>query len=1650
MPDSVWGEFDAPAAPTSPEPAGSASVWGELLHSNEVAPAEYAGRSHRAGLAAGRSPEEHAKLLKDRGFADESVKRLTQNYKLDYETQNLGRFEGGKETIAGSLVQQAKEHFVPFRSWFVDPQKEEADAAQRFQQGNANDDDIKTLAVARRRNEDRERLHSTFAGELVSALRDAPAIFGEYAAGAGLLKGAGILQAERVSRLGAIASGAGRTALLTAAMPSQYMDLARQKNLEAGRPADSWKGLPPAGLHAFAHLVVLGSVFRSAGGIRAGLLPGAVDALKVGGKGAMELALADEATRFADLFVPEAYKISSGQGVFEKLMNGDVSGASRKYALDSLTLAAFAGLHRMADGLSPAESAEVAKGGALVLAKDGPQVTELLKRQARLDDPENANRLFMYFYLRQQGVPADAAYQRAYGTARGAGVAGKPALGEAPRQLAALRVEPQPGEVPEPPGPKPPADVSTAVRPPTVPQATPSPELTTTPAAPEIVAPAKAGASEKPTVTGPERYYRVPGSKGPPDNVDAVISELVGGQFAGKWFSRTREGNAGYHVEGRAQLEFRDDRLGGEGDKVERGEKDVLIGATAPMYLHPALSAIRFKGRSDSPQFEKLSRLMESVNEERVKAGLDLVTVEATQPATLRVDNPAVKPLVKFLAPEQVGEIDPAKAGKWLARGLLKTPGVNPTDAAALVSVVKGETSREAAGKQDVSHQTIIDRAERAFQAAKEHWGKPLESFASAQDLADTLRGERRAGLKGEDEFGKSFLKNFMSDVEGTIKLDVVVDLIKNMLWRGGDWLKWMAGGGKGRPPGVKLDPGHVLPRPQDWGEYKQVVSEQQGAGRIPFLRWLFDPGRSDTSPEGEVFVAHQALKETGKDVAALWAIQEKEADRLFRAGADGMYERGAGGKGHMADDIEAEMRNPGSVAGMSTEQRAWVKNTWTPLLRDAQAMLGESGVKSWTDSAGNPIPPAGAYFPRQAVGKKNVDVTGGIGGRPGAAAHFEKGRLYETESEGAKEILYDPSAKSRVAKFIAEVYRTIADHNLATDAALGGKTVTERFEALQAANAALLKTLSPAAKDDLLAELRERAGHPVWGKESFVGVGPAFAGKIYPADIAKKIEGMYRQDSADWMKRVEKISAAAKGVTLGGDASYAFIQLLPTLFRSPLTWAKAMKESTLSIFDRNRLGKYLEQSGNADAARELTQLGSSVGRLQDFMSGLAGGEFASKIPVLGKVYEATGRAFGVALDVAKIELWKAWKPVAKPHELRALAEAIDSMLLSGRMESIGLSPRRAMSERLMMLAPSYYRGGLNLIATAFQRGVAGDLARQALGATMAGVAISAVAAMKAVGLSDDDVEERLNPAKGKFLKVPVDLGDNQKLEVGYGNILTSYVRLMGAAADHFSSDKPVDTGADGNPMLRWLRGKAAFSPRLMIDLWTGKDFFGKRQEPQDAVLRSFEPLALQQIIHGDHAVFEHGAADPQAPARSNVADAITSLFGLTSYSGSDGDARLSIYNREARTQFNKSFSELSLPQQAAIVKASQSSPDMPPKKPPTADEMERAFSVRAERQRSIMGTLSDDAKKKLGDLGEDVPAPTATVHVNGADVPLSNTRMRQYEGLLSSEYDATVSRWDVSNLKGMSADVRKKWIEAQFKHATERAKRKLMGETAG
>lgn len=848
--------------------------------------------------------------------------------------------------------------------------------------------------------------------------------------------------------------------------------------------------------------------------------------------------------------------------------------------------------------------------------------------------------------------------------------------------------------------------------------------------------------------------------------------------------------------------------------------------------------------------------------------------------------------------------------------------------------------------------------------------------------------------------------------------------------------------------PALRIDKEHILPRLQDYATEKLMATSPEGMGRVPVLGALVDPRATVGAPDlrtgasalgvdaAIITRAHSVNK--GRNLAALWAESQFRNRDVFRADETGTIPLTNNQRGYISDVIEAEMRDPGSQA-ITPQQRSWINDVWKPLREDLNRMLEEEGVREvvLADEAGEMVYTVDSYFPRPAIGKRGVvdakAATGG-GGRPGAKAFSEKPRYFETEFEGARppqageqksEIIYDPDAISRVTKLIVGGYKAVADHRLANDPALGAQNLRKPAEVVRETLDTIdFESGAPISRSEVAKELEAQltldnvyGGIRKWGEFETAEVAPAFRGKVFPIETAKRLRTAYADDVRGWVKAVEVASTAGKAMKAALDNSAPLVQGAAMMGSHPILWARTTLKSYMALLDPDVRSKQLELPGKRESASSWVQSGGSLLRLDDFLQSGSGGSLTMKgaqealtalerkapqskaVARTAKGYlgllERTGQAYGTFLDLAKLEMWDALRPLTEPKEWPRLVEAIENSLFTGRMESIGLNPHRALGERVLMFASSYYRGAGNLLATALQKGVSGNVAKRALtGYATAGLLMT-FAGWSAAGLGKEEMLERLDPRKSKFMKVPVQVGDGTRIEVGVGNILTQLVRLIGQGADYALNDKPVDTGVEGNPYLRFMYGRSAVLPSLAFEILNGRDFLGNDIGVTESVARRFIPMAGEALYPR-----EEGSSKPQ-----RVIDAAFSFAGLNAFPESEYATQLRKLDEFAEDREGRTLYELPLTARARALQAFKQSDDYK-KREPTSGDMRRFQKLEEQRRLDLRERLSDEARATLDKLGLSAGSYNSTVTLGGVDVPLSHMEQKRYEELLAESFN--------------------------------------------
>ena len=508
----------------------------------------------------------------------------------------------------------------------------------------------------------------------------------------------------------------------------------------------------------------------------------------------------------------------------------------------------------------------------------------------------------------------------------------------------------------------------------------------------------------------------------------------------------------------------------------------------------------------------------------------------------------------------------------------------------------------------------------------------------------------------------------------------------------------------------------------------------------------------------------------------------------------------------------------------------------------------------------------ATVYHPRVVV-QRPAESPGALrrGAAVGATAFFEKPRMFETEAEGwAKGYRYETSIAKRLATRAERLYKRIADKRLASDPDLGGTTRKGLERQPDEAYAEELGSGEMTeAKLQKIADSIEAAGR-VWQ--------PAFFGKIFTRETADALNKLFPSRNSVWRQAAASVNNALKGLWLGFDLGVGEIQGQALITYRPDIWARANFNSMQAMFSKDFFPEYVRR--NLDVIREMAQFGSSVGRLEEMLAGAERGELLHRIPgvkqTIGRAIEPFARQFQTFIDTAKVELWKAWREVTPPEQRARAMQAIESVLSTSRMEPIGLSATRTLTERVALIAPSYYRGALNLVAAAGERGVSGQITRRALSGYLLGGAVLFYGIGKALGMKDDEILRRFDPRRSDFLLWPVKIG-KMTTEIGLGGIYKSLLRLAGNVA-RVSMEHPdnwLSLAPDKNPITRWYRGHAGPAIGLVWDKFSGRDYLGRDSSLKN-LGQTFLPMTVRVLWTPGQQV--------------NYVDLASTFVGLTSF----------------------------------------------------------------------------------------------------------------------------------------------------------------------
>lgn len=626
----------------------------------------------------------------------------------------------------------------------------------------------------------------------------------------------------------------------------------------------------------------------------------------------------------------------------------------------------------------------------------------------------------------------------------------------------------------------------------------------------------------------------------------------------------------------------------------------------------------------------------------------------------------------------------------------------------------------------------------------------------------------------------------------------------------------------RGDTPTPVIDTGTPIPDLQPHPISKQIFSEPFAAERLPVFGKMFGGRFSARDPVTKAIAAHAGeYYGVGKSVASALGQEIKgKISTAFSADKEGNLNVTPISEGQslkISDVFESLQRDIDSYV-LSAEQRNVFDSVIQPLLQRRTELIQQYDLLKIPDEADT----FAANFPRIVTKMPQEAETATRGGeRLGSKQFFQRQRAFKTEKEGwEKGYQYETDVERRIVTSIERLYKAMADKRLLSDPDLGAKSRSQLEADLRAGYAEEIGSGEMTeANIQRIADGLESKGRVFQ---------PGAMGKIFPAEVARTLNNAFPQTESQVRRLLVEGNNFVKGLALGFDMGVSLLQGQLLAITNPRVWAKAQYNAAQALVSKQVLPEYVR--ANQEAVRELTQLGSNIGNLPEMLAGLESGKLATRIPGIGKAYEAFGRQFETFLDVAKVELWKGIRESTPREEWPASVQALESVLSSARMEAIGLSRNRNFMERALFMAPAYYRGAINLVAGLAERGTAGNIMRKAIASYAGGGVMAFIGLAMAAGMDDKEIVRRLNPATPEFLLITYKTEGGREVNIGFGGIHRSLLKLLGnvtrTSVEHPENWKSL--APDKNPFVRWLRGHASPTVGFAWDSFSGRDFLGR------------------------------------------------------------------------------------------------------------------------------------------------------------------------------------------------------------------------------
>lgn len=537
-------------------------------------------------------------------------------------------------------------------------------------------------------------------------------------------------------------------------------------------------------------------------------------------------------------------------------------------------------------------------------------------------------------------------------------------------------------------------------------------------------------------------------------------------------------------------------------------------------------------------------------------------------------------------------------------------------------------------------------------------------------------------------------------------------------------------------------------------------------------------------------------------------------------------------------------------------------------IIEDTRGLMTKGGVKvgdtilegigsNWTPRrviGGLIKEPSRIYRGRQAIGR---------------AESHAKPRSYvgQTIEEGIKAgLVYENDIANVMEGYLTGVYRAIREQQLANEA-----------------NVFAIKQKAAA----------RRAGVPLETLTTIDAGGvtpPAFSGKFFTKDVAKKIE-KFVKPIGPVGKAVGDIGDVLRTARASSDFSAPFIQGLLLLARNPVKWGEGAAKMFRAFLDDNYYQKWFD--GNINDILRATDDQVVIAGRNEFFAGLEPIQRGlRKIPLAGSpsasLFNRFERSFNFFGDYARLEMYKALEETARkagPDGMKQLADFVNKSTGTFRPGASIIPPSQQAIERMFIFfAPRYTRAALSLVKDALvSGGISGSAARESLMRLSAGGLATYALAAQALGQ-----KPIFDPSDPKFLRLKVG-GDY----IGIGTIWRSLVRLAADIATDpafegrvedsrllFQSgrfgEQDLSTRVQDNPIISWFRSRTSIISGNAVDIFVNhSDFVGNPIEGPIDIAKHLQSQSLPFIVED---------AFLSKPRRTGAIGLTASLLGLSSF----------------------------------------------------------------------------------------------------------------------------------------------------------------------